>query len=169
MKIKRNDFPIFPLNYPQQAKLVKSSRIVARAVDKLSTLFILDPRPEGRRKKRRGRKLAKRGKKEKETRKIFALGCGYAVAAATTWTSSLLFTEEWVFHVGEFSGRDGTIASHSSATAAWKYDEKGWEVNWWTEGRWRRGDVEDSRTSIDSSKERNSTDRFPFLFFLLDF
>lgn len=46
MKIKRNDFPIFPLNYPQQAKLVKSSRIVARAVDKLSTLFILDPRPE---------------------------------------------------------------------------------------------------------------------------
>lgn len=84
MKIKRNDFPIFPLNYPQQAKLVKSSRIVARAVDKLSTLFILDPRPEGRRKKRRGRKLAKRGKKEKETRKIFALGCGYAVAVAAT-------------------------------------------------------------------------------------
>lgn len=68
----------FPLNYSQQAKLVKSSRILARAVE-TNYIDLIHPRSTLRKEKRKKKERfainwRKGRKKKKETRKIFRVG-----------------------------------------------------------------------------------------------
>lgn len=171
-------FPyFFPSIIPnKQNQLNHLESLLEQSRQIISTLSTLDPRSERRRGKKGEvcHKLAKREEKEKRNTQDFPRWDA-GTRWITTWRPRPRERVRFFSRKNGFSMSVNSVAetAQSRLTRAPRPLEnttRGMGVNWWTEGRWRRGDVEDSRTSIDSSKESKPVPiGFLFLFLLPGF